>query len=57
MSDRLIEKQVVYDGKKVRLELHHLEDEETGRRHKREVVRAPGRGRASCRSSTPSTSS
>jgi len=34
---RLIEKQVVYTGQKVRLELHHLEDEESGRRVKREV--------------------
>jgi ADP-ribose pyrophosphatase len=42
MPNRLIEKQVIYDGKKVRLELHHLEDEETGRRHAREVVVHPG---------------
>jgi len=42
MSNRLIEKQVIYDGKKVRLELHHLEDEETGRKHRREVVVHPG---------------
>jgi ADP-ribose pyrophosphatase len=42
MANRLIERQVVYDGKKVRLELHHLEDEETGRRHKREVAVHPG---------------
>jgi ADP-ribose pyrophosphatase len=38
----MVERQVVYDGKKVRLELHHLEDEETGRRHKREVCVHPG---------------
>ena len=37
MSTRVIDKQVIYDGVKVRLELHHLEDEETGRKHKREV--------------------
>ena len=37
MGNRLVEKQVIYDGKKVRLELHHLEDDDTGRRHKREV--------------------
>lgn len=37
----LIEKQVLYDGTKVRLEIHHLEDE-NGRRHKREVVVHPG---------------
>ena len=42
MSSKLIEKQVIYDGKKVRLELHHLEDEETSRRHTREVVAHPG---------------
>ena len=42
MSNRLIEKQVVYDGSKVRLEVHHLQNEETGRRHKREVVVHPG---------------
>jgi ADP-ribose pyrophosphatase len=42
MYNRVIERQVVYDGKKVRLELHHLEDEETGKRHKREVCVHPG---------------
>src|SRR5687767_2848164 len=42
MFNRLIEKQVVYEGKKLRLELHHLENEETGRRHKREVCVHPG---------------
>ena len=42
MSNKLIEKQVIYDGSKIRLELHHLEDEETGRRHHREVVVHPG---------------
>jgi ADP-ribose pyrophosphatase len=42
MQNRLIEKQVIYDGKKVRLELHHLENEETGTRHKREVCAHPG---------------
>src|SRR5688500_15480190 len=42
MSYRLVEKQVLYDGKKVRLELHHMEDEDTGRRHKREVCVHPG---------------
>jgi ADP-ribose pyrophosphatase len=36
MSFRLIEKQVVFDGKKVRLEVHHLEDDE-GKRHRREI--------------------
>src|SRR5438105_3671707 len=42
MSNRLIEKQVIYDGKKCRLELHHLENEETRRKHRREVVVHPG---------------
>ena len=42
MSSRLIEKQVIYDGVKVRLEVHHLENRETARRHKREVVVHPG---------------
>src|SRR5215212_6361021 len=42
MSHRLIDKQVIYDGRKVRLEVHHLEDEETGTRQKREVCVHPG---------------
>jgi ADP-ribose pyrophosphatase len=42
MSYKLIEKQVIYDGVKCRLELHHLENEQTGKRHKREVVAHPG---------------
>ena len=42
MPYELIEKQVVYDGKKVRLELHHWRDEETGKRHVREIVVHPG---------------
>lgn len=42
MSYRLIEKQIIYDGVKCRLELHHLENEETGKRHTREVVAHPG---------------
>ena len=37
MDDRIVEKQVLYDGTKVRLELHHLKDAD-GRRHKREIV-------------------
>lgn len=41
MGNRLIEKQVIFDGKKVRLEVHHLESDE-GRRHAREVVVHPG---------------
>jgi ADP-ribose pyrophosphatase len=39
---RLVEKQTLYNGKKVRLELHHLENDETQTRHVREVVVHPG---------------
>lgn len=42
MSYELVEKQLLYTGQKVRLEVHHLQDEETGRRIKREVVVHPG---------------
>jgi ADP-ribose pyrophosphatase len=42
MSYRLVDRQVLYDGKKVRLELHHLDNEDTGKRHKREVCVHPG---------------
>jgi len=42
MSQKLIEKQVLYDGTKVRLELHHLENDETGTRHRREICVHPG---------------
>ena len=42
MASRLIEKQVIYAGKKVRLELHHLESDETQTRYIREVVVHPG---------------
>ena len=42
MSYQLVEKQVIYDGKKVRLEVHHLEDQDTGKRTKREVCAHPG---------------
>ena len=41
MALRLIEKQVIYTGRKVQLEIHHLEDED-GNRHKAEVVAHPG---------------
>jgi ADP-ribose pyrophosphatase len=41
MSLNLIEKQVIYRGKKLRLEVHHLEDE-MEQRHQREVVAHPG---------------
>ena len=42
MSQKLIEKQVVYDGRKVRVEVHHLEDDQTGKRARREVCVHPG---------------
>jgi ADP-ribose pyrophosphatase len=41
MPYRLIEKQVIFNGRMMRLELHHLEDEE-GNRTRREVVAHPG---------------
>ncbi len=41
MNINLIEKQVLYDGKKVRLEIHHLADE-NGARIRKEVVVHPG---------------
>jgi ADP-ribose pyrophosphatase len=41
MSNRVIEKQVIYSGKKVRLEIHTLENEE-GKRTAREIVVHPG---------------
>jgi len=42
MSYKLIERQVLYTGVKCRLELHEIENEETHKRHKREVVAHPG---------------
>jgi ADP-ribose pyrophosphatase len=41
MSHRLIEKQVLYTGKKIRLEIHHLETD-NGSRIQREVCVHPG---------------
>ena len=41
MSHQLIEKQVIYDGRRIRLEIHHLEDER-GRRVQKEVGIHPG---------------
>lgn len=38
MKYELIEKQVIFEGRKVRLEVHHLRNEDTGLRHHREVV-------------------
>jgi ADP-ribose pyrophosphatase len=42
MASKLVEKQLLYNGKKVRLELHHIEEEETETRHVREIVVHPG---------------
>jgi ADP-ribose pyrophosphatase len=42
MAHRLVEKQVLYDGRRVRLEVHHLDDEDTGARVRKEVVVHPG---------------
>lgn len=42
MSDHLIEKQVLYEGRKVRLEIHHLDHERSGKRLRKEVVVHPG---------------
>lgn len=42
MHYKMIENQLVYNGKKVRLEVHHLENEETNRQLIREVVVHPG---------------
>ena len=41
MSFELIEKQRLYEGKKISLEVHHLQDDE-GHRARREVVVHPG---------------
>src|SRR4051812_6117199 len=38
MPFELVEKQVIFEGRKARLEVHHLRNEETGKRHHREVV-------------------
>jgi ADP-ribose pyrophosphatase len=42
MAYRLIEKQRLFDRKKIKLEVHHLENEENGKRTTREVVVHPG---------------
>src|SRR5262249_33032349 len=38
MPYELIEKQVIFEGRKARLEVHHLQDDQTGKRMHREVV-------------------
>jgi ADP-ribose pyrophosphatase len=42
MPFNLIEKQVLFTGKKISLEVHHLEDEEAGKRTQREICVHPG---------------
>lgn len=42
MGYELIDKQVIFEGLKVRLEVHHLRDQETDQRFAREVVAHPG---------------
>ena len=42
MHYRLIEKQIVFKGKKVQVEVDRVEDEETGREYQREMVIHPG---------------
>ncbi|MFI5380209.1 MAG: NUDIX hydrolase [Tepidisphaerales bacterium] len=41
MASRLIEKQVLYTGKKIRLEIHRLEGED-GQRFEKEIIVHPG---------------
>jgi ADP-ribose diphosphatase len=38
MGYELIEKQVIFEGRKARLEVHHLRDEQSGRKLHREIV-------------------
>jgi len=42
MADKLIENQILYNGKKVRLELHRFENDDTGVKTQREVIVHPG---------------
>lgn len=42
MSFEILEKQVLYSGKKIRLELHHIRSEQDGSRHVREICVHPG---------------
>jgi ADP-ribose pyrophosphatase len=42
MPHRLADKKTIYVGKKIKVEVHHLEDEATGSRMVREVVVHPG---------------
>lgn len=42
MAYKVVEKQVIFDSPRARLEIHHLEDVDTGKRARREVVVHPG---------------
>jgi len=42
MSYRVIEKQVIYRGRRIQVEVHRLEDEESGKMIQREIVVHPG---------------
>jgi ADP-ribose pyrophosphatase len=42
MRYQLVEKQVLYEGRRIRLEINHLDDETTGKRIRKEVVVHPG---------------
>jgi ADP-ribose pyrophosphatase len=42
MAHQLVDKQVIFNGNRVRLEVHTLENTETGKRHAREIVVHPG---------------
>ncbi len=42
MSNRVVDKQVIFNGSRVRLEVHTLENDATLKRHAREVVVHPG---------------
>jgi ADP-ribose pyrophosphatase len=42
MSYRVVDKQIIFVGKRVRMEVHTVENDETGARHAREVVLHPG---------------
>ncbi len=42
MGWQIIDKQQLYNGQKIKLEVHHLQDDETLKRAKREVVVHPG---------------
>jgi ADP-ribose pyrophosphatase len=42
MRYQLVEKQVLYEGQRIRLERNHLDDEATGKRLRKEVLVHPG---------------